>query len=477
VRLLDRYSFWPIALLVVGLVAGCGGGGGGHGGGGRTQDADPPTVVLVNPANLATDRPVGGAVTASFSEAMAPLTVNSSTFTVRQGAISVAGSVTRAGNTATFTPTLALAAGTLYVATITTGATDLAGNALENSYFWSFTTAGVVIDDPPTVVLVDPADVATLVAIDRTVLATFSEPMDPLTLTDLTFTVIEQGGTPVLGVVTYAGNTATFTPSIYLLPSTQYTATITTGATDLAGTALESLYVWSFTTGDATVGLLPVVLGELEHFAVIGGYAVTNIPSSLIVGDLGVSPSAESLITGFAQTDAIGYATSPQVTGFIYAADMAAPTPAMMTLAKGDLTIAYQDAEARTPVPTGPFLNPGSGNLAGLNLVPGLYKFTGDAIATTSFTLTGGPNDVWIFQIASQLLVSNGVQVTLAGGASAKNVFWQVGTQATLGTTVDFQGTLMAAASITMQTGATLVGRVLAFTGTIALDQNVITLP
>ena len=223
-------------------------------------------------------------------------------------------------------------------------------------------------------------------------------------------------------------------------------------------------------------GPKPVVLGQASHFAVLAGYAITNVPASDITGDVGISPAAESFIAGFSQTDSTGYATSPQVTGKIYAADMAAPTPAMLTEAKGDLTIAYNDAAGRTPIPTGAFLNPGAGNLAGLNLVPGLYKFTDEALVTSDFTLTGGPNDVWIFQIASALTISNGVQVTLAGGARAKNIFWQVGTQANLGTTVIFHGTILADASITMDTGATLNGRALAFTGTIALDQNTITI-
>ena len=228
---------------------------------------------------------------------------------------------------------------------------------------------------------------------------------------------------------------------------------------------------------DTPAAISSVVLGQASHFAVLAGGAISTVPTSAITGDIGVSPAAESYITGFSQTDATGYAISPQVTGFIYAADMANTTPAMLTQAKGDLTIAYNDAAGRTPVPTGTFLNPGVGNLAGLNLVPGLYKFTGEAIATTNFTLTGGANDVWIFQIASALNISNGVQVILAGGAQAKNIFWQVGTSAILGTTVNFYGTIMADQSITMQTGAKLNGRALARIATVALDTNIITLP
>lgn len=231
-----------------------------------------------------------------------------------------------------------------------------------------------------------------------------------------------------------------------------------------------------FTT-TAMADQAPVNIGSTANFAVLAGYAVTTVPPSAITGDVGLSPSAESFITGFSQTDWTGYATSPQVTGKIYAADMAAPTPDKLTKAKGDLTIAYNDAAGRTPVPTGLFLNPGSGDFAGLNLVPGLYKFTADAVATADFTLTGSASDVWIFQIAAALTVSDGVHVTLAGGAQASNIFWQVGTSAIFGTASVFYGTIMAEASITMRTAAMLNGRALAFSGTVALDSNTIVAP
>ncbi|MBF0244109.1 MAG: Ig-like domain-containing protein, partial [Planctomycetes bacterium] len=328
----------------------------------------------------------------------------------------------------------------------------------------------------PTVSLTTPANNATGVALNANPTAVFSEAMDPLTITKTTFTLIGPESTPVDGAVTYVGSTATFDPTEYLTVNTTYTATISTGAKNIAKNALVSDVVWTFTTGTETIVLDPIALGQTSRFAVLAGYAITNVPASAITGDVGISPAAESFITGFSQTDATGYATSPQVTGSIYAADMASPTPAMLALAKGDLTTAYNDAVGRTPVPTGVFLNPGVGNLAGMNLVPGLYKFTGQATATTDFTLTGSANDVWIFQIATSLTISNGVKVTLSGGAKAENIFWQVGSQATLGTTVVFHGTIMANASITMRTGAILNGRALALSGTIALDQNTITI-
>ena len=441
---------------------------------GIAPDTTPPTVISVVPGNLNTNVPLNTAVTATFSEAMDPLTITTVSFTLAAGG-PVTGTVTYTGNTGKFTPAAAMTPNTQYTATITTLAEDLAGNQLAVDHVWTFTTGDAPDTLRPTVISNFPLDLAVDVPIFTEISADFSELMEPLTITELSFTL--EGVGPVTGTVSYLGTTATFAPDLELEFDTEYTATITILAEDLAGNALAVDHVWTFTTGAEIVGLLPVELGELAHFAVIAGYAVTCVPPCTITGDVGISPAAESWITGFSQVDYTGYALSPQITGFIYAADMAEPTPAMLTTAKGNLTAAYDDAAGRTPVPTGPFLNPGSGNLAGLNLVPGLYKFTGEAMASTDFTLTGSSTDVWIIQIGTTLTIANNVHMILAGGAQAKNIFWQVGTQATLGTTSIFYGNLFADASITMETGSTLNGRALAFTGTVALDQCFINIP
>ena len=211
-----------------------------------------------------------------------------------------------------------------------------------------------------------------------------------------------------------------------------------------------------------SAGPAPVNLGSTAHFTILAGAAITTTGGGTIQGDVGASPIGGSAI----------HLTAAQVNGTIYVVDAGGPAGSVidvprLTAAMGDLKTAYNEARDRTPVPTGPFLNPGAGNIGGLTLVPGLYKFTGQAhLEGSDVTLTGGPNDVWIFQVASELIVEAGVNrsVILAGGAKARNIFWQVGTSATLGTFSVFKGTVLADQAITMDTSSTMEGRALAFT-------------
>jgi len=295
--------------------------------------------------------------------------------------------------------------------------------------------------------------------------------MNQSTINANTFTV-KQGTTSVTGVVTYSGSTASFTPSNNLLPGTGYTATITSGAKNADGFPLANDYVWSFTTNNPS-GLAVVNLGTSGNYLILAKTAITNISTSAITGDLGLSPAATSYITGLSLTNATGYATSAQVTGKIYAADMAAPTGINLTTAVSDMITAYTDAAGR---PTPDFSELGTGNIGGKTLVPGLYKWTTNVTMPSDVTISGGANDVWIFQISQNLLMSSGVHITLIGGAQAKNIFWQVAGQATLGTTSHFEGILLSMTGITLQTGASFKGRALAQTAVI-LDSNTIILP
>jgi hypothetical protein len=237
----------------------------------------PPTVISTVPVNGATGVPINQALSATFSVAMTPATISSTTFTLTgPGSTVVTGVVTyvAAGSVATFTPAASLASSTVYTATITTGAQNLAGTALASNYVWSFTTAAAPIVIPPTVTATIPANLATGVPLNQVVSATFSKAMNPATISSTTFTLTGPGTTNVSGLVAYAaiGNTLTFIPTANLAASTLFTATITTGVTDLAGNALASNYVWSFTTGSAVTVIPPQLVSTVPL------NAATNVP-------------------------------------------------------------------------------------------------------------------------------------------------------------------------------------------------------
>ena len=434
-----------------------------------TADAPDTALPMVNstePLNNATGIAANKTVSFTFSEAMNASTINANTFTLKQGTNAVAGAIVYSGMTATFTPANNLVANTIYTATITTGAKDLAGNALAANTILTFTTVGA-----PTVNLTNPLDLAIGVSLYNSIKATFSVPMDQSSISSATFTV-KKGTTPVAGVVTYTGSTATFNPTNNLLAGTLYTATISTGAKSVSGFSIASDYVWSFTS-NVPSGLSVVELGAAGNYVILAKTGISNISTSAITGDLGLSPAATSYITGLSLTNATGYAISAQVTGQIFAADMADPTGINLTTAVENMITAYNDAAGR---PTPDYLELGTGNLGGMTLTPGLYKFTTNVTLPSDVTISGGANDVWIFQISQNLLMSNGVHLNLIGGAQAKNIFWQVAGEATFGTTSHFEGIVLSMTGITFQTGASFKGRALAQTA-VTLDGNAVILP
>jgi len=326
----------------------------------------------------------------------------------------------------------------------------------------------------PTVSSTLPLDAATGVSINDSVTATFSEAMDANTIAASTF-MLFASGVPVTGTVVYdlPSKTATFTSDSNLGVSTLYTGTVTTGTKSAAGVAMAANKVWTFTTAPAGLGPSPVNLKTAGKYVILAQSAITNVPTSAITGNIGISPAAESTITGFGQTDATGYATSPQVTGYIYAADMVAPTSTNLTTAIADMGTAYTDAAGR---PTPDFTNQGGGNIGGATLPPGLYTWGSSVTIPSSFTIAGAANDVWIFQVTGDVTSSSATFVTLSGGARAKNILWQVAGQVTLGANSSFAGTILSKTAITMQTGATLNGLALAQTQ-VALDGNTIVKP
>jgi hypothetical protein len=218
-----------------------------------------------------------------------------------------------------------------------------------------------------------------------------------------------------------------------------------------------------------------VDLGEAGSFVILSKSGIDTVPLSLITGDIGVSPIDSTALTGFTLTlDASGtFATSAQLVGNAYAADYTSPTPAELTVAVGDMELAYTDAAGR---PDPDFTNLGSGEIGGLNLVPGLYKWGTGVLITTDVTLAGDANDVWIFQISGGITEASDAKVQLAGGALAKNVFWQAAGSVALDTGAHMEGIVLAQTEITLATGASVNGRLLSQTA-VTIDGATVTQP
>lgn len=423
----------------------------------------PPSVISVAPPNGAVGACPNTILTATFSEAMNPATINASTFTVKDsGGVAVAGTVTydASSHTAIFSPSSTLALNTAYTATITTAAIDLFGHALTSNFVWTFTTGNAICQPgPPTVISVAPPNGTNGVCPNTVVVATFSAAMNPSTINNATFLLTGTGGSAVAGAVSYdaPSHVATFTPSSNLALSTLYTATITTGAQDLLGNSLASDFVWSFTTAASSCTASPVPLGTAANFEVLAGSTVTNTgPTTISNGDVGLSPG--SAVTGFPP----GTLVPPAV---MHVTD---PTAAQAQL---DLTTAYNYAAG---LPGGAVL---PGDMSGLTFTPGLYTNSSTVMLSAgnvTLDAQGDANAVFIFQIGSSLTTLSATQVILAGGAQGQNVFWQVSSSATLGTTSIFYGTIMSLQAVTLDTGATLHGRALARNAAVTLDSSTV---
>jgi hypothetical protein len=212
-----------------------------------------------------------------------------------------------------------------------------------------------------------------------------------------------------------------------------------------------------------------VDLGTAGNYVLLSKTGVSTTGATKVTGNIAVSPIAATAVTGFGLVrDSSGtFSRSSLVTGRVYAANYAVPTPSTLTVAVKDMETAYTNAAGRPANVTGL----GAGNIGGLTLAPGVYKWGTGVTIPKNVTLSGGANDVWIFQIAGTLTVSSATKVILAGGAQAKNIFWQVAGTTTLGTTSTFNGNILDKKNIALGTGAVLKGRALAQTA-ITLQAN-----
>ena len=480
---------------------------------GPTTNGSAPTVTSTDPLSGAASVPVNQKIAATFSKAMDPATISASgTFSVAEtlGAIPVPGAIAydSASNTVVFTPSAALPVNTQFTATITTTAADLTGISMAASFVWSFTTgisADVVV---PTITVTNPASASLTAPANMAINATFSEAMDPTTITNATFTlaVAGVGGAPVEGTVDYdpVSQIATFTPLANLTTGTQYTATISNLVTDLFGNFLvpgSAPNPWSFTVIAATGPTRPN-LGAASTFGAFGGGAgITNTgTSTLINGDIGTT-GGSTLITGFRDpgtgcTYTITGSNDGFVNGTIFTnvppptgtcpSEGTAVTFAIATQAASDALVAYNDLAA---LPGGP--DPGAGQLGGHTVTPGTYTSAGGSFTITGSDLTldaqGNAGAIWVFQMATTLIVGAPAaprSVILINGAQAKNVFWQVGSAATIngaggGTMV---GTIIAPAGVTFSTAGnatitTLDGRAVGLNASVTMVNTVINVP
>jgi hypothetical protein len=206
----------------------------------------------------------------------------------------------------------------------------------------------------------------------------------------------------------------------------------------------------------------PVALGGAGNFVILAKSGVDTVPTSVVTGNVGLSPAAATFMTGFGMTMDMTnqFSRSPQVTGKMYASDYTSPTPANLTTAVLDMQAAFTDAAGRAPGTT----ELGAGDIGGRTLVAGVYKWGTGLNIPTDVTLSGSATDVWIFQVAQNLTVASAKTVHLTGGALAKNIFWQVAGLVELGTTSHFEGIILCKTSITMLNGASINGRLLAQT-------------
>lgn len=513
---------WFTALMLSTFLVACGGGGG--------QDVTPPAAVVVSVAvtPATSTLPINGiqafVAVATFGDGATRDVSTSTNWT--SGAVAIAtvvqasGVVTgvSAGTTAitatyggkTSTASVTVTPATLLSLTVTPASATITvagiqafmatasysdGSTRDVTAFaaWSSgtTTVGTVVQT--TGVVTGIAVGSSLITVNfggKSVaagLTVSSATLVSVTVTPATATVQIGIAQALKAMATYSdGSVVDITSVAVWSSSTALVATVAANTGVVSGVAAGSAIVTAasggksgsatLTVSAAIIGRAAVSLGTSGNFVALAKTGISTTGTTAIIGDIGVSPAAASFITGFGLVaDATNtFATSSLVTGKVYAANYTPPTPAIMTTAISDMQTAFTDAAGRT-LPD--FTELGAGNISGMTLAPGLYKWgTGVLVTGVGVTLSGGPNAVWIFQIGQDLTISNSAMITLTGGAQAKNVFWQVSGKATLGTAADFKGNLMSQTLISAGTGAVVTGRLLAQTA-VTLDATRVTAP
>lgn len=248
-----------------------------------------------------------------------------------------------------------------------------------------------------------------------------------------------------------------------------FSSSPSSGSVTVSGSAVSQAITF---TKLAPVVISPVNLGTAGQFTILAKTGISTTGTTSIVGNIGVSPAGSTYITGFSliMNSSGQFSTSSMVNGRVYAATYASPTPSDLTTAVSDMQTAYTNAAGRV---NPNYVNLGAGNINGMTLVPGLYKWGTGVSILTSVTLTGNSSSVWIFQISGGLTFGNGAHIVMSGGAQASNIFWQVASGVSIGTGAAFDGIVLSQTAITIATGSSMTGIALAQTAVTLQADNV----
>jgi len=471
-----------------------------------------PVVIATSPLMNATGVLLDKAVNAIFSVPMDPATMTATTFTLFAGTTQVPGTVSSIGAITTFTPTSLLAANTVYTAKITTAAKNMDASSIAKDTTWTFTTVNVYslnITSPNGTVVKSPNTATynsgTNVILTATPLAgyTFSSWSGDATGTANPLTVNVNGNknitanftsnasnftlnvTAINGSVSRNPNQLTYPngTNVVLTPAanpgysfTSWSVDATGNANPLTVTMNGNKNITANFTGALAQGPGIVDLKTAGNFVALSKTGISTIGVTSITGDIGVSPASATAITGFSLIMDVTnqFATSLYVSGKVYASDYTLAPPSKMTTAINDMQTAFTTAMGLT---TTVIVDKGAGDISGMTLAAGLYKWSSGLLITNAgVTLSGGPNDTWVFQIAQGLTVNNTAIIHLTGGAQAKNIFWITASDAIIGSNVDFSGNILSQTLISLNTGAKVTGRLLAQSA-VTLNTSTVVLP
>lgn len=434
-------------------------------------------VTSTAPASGSTTAGIDTKIVAVFNRAMMSDTITQTSFKLQSsGGTDVVGPVTYNADTQTaiFTPNGGLSPSTLYTATITTAVKGETNTALLNSFVWTFTTAATTDSTRPELSSNSPSSGATDVVRNTKVSVVFDEAIDPATVINTNFRLTQTSDSAeVAGSLKYVNpNTVLFTPDVTLGVTVAYTFIMGSGVADLADNNLVATS-FEFSTGSAeSSSPVYVELGGAGNYVILSKTGITTTGTTDVTGDIAVSPEALTAITGFGATlDSSGtFATSSLVTGELFAANMTTPTPAILTTAVENMLTAYTDAAGRS---NPDFTELGAGEIGGLTLDPGLYKWGTGVLVTSDVTLNGSATDRWIFQIGQDLKLQDGKAIVLTGGALPENVYWQVAGEVTLQAGATFNGIILSQTGVILKSGAVLNGRALAQTAVTLIANDV----